>query len=272
MMLDRAIGAAPSWRGANALYVARKLGLTSGLKLVLDAGDVASYPGAGQSWQDLSGNGYDFFLGATNGATTDDPTFNGAAGGLSAGEYWSFDGGDKFRYDTANETWMNNLHKDNALFSMAAWVFPAASALHYFFGTNGVFLTNIGINWRATTANGNMFCEVGNGSGSAALTASAFATPFAAGQWRFVAVSLNEAASAFFFLNNAVATAPAAANFTSPSASNATYTAEVAAAGNAAGLAPNGARMAIFMAWEGVALTAGQLRALFNATRGRFGV
>jgi len=95
-------------------------GLTSGLQLALDAGDTNSYSGSGQSWLDTSGNGYDFFRGITGGANSDDPTFNGTSGGISINEYWSFDGDDFFIYDSANETWMNNLHKNNAQWS---WLF-----------------------------------------------------------------------------------------------------------------------------------------------------
>ena len=104
-------------------------GLTSGIQYALDAGDSNSYSGTGQSWLDTSGNEQDFFRGADGSASTDDPTFNGTAGGLSDTEYWSFDGGDFFRYDSAQETWMDNLHKNNARFAFMAWVFVKHSGV-----------------------------------------------------------------------------------------------------------------------------------------------
>ena len=100
--------------------VINALGLTGGLKLVLDAGDVSSYS-SGQSWLDLSGNGYDFYLGDTSSSESSDPTFNGTPGNLSTSEYFAFDGGDYFIYDSANETWMQNIHKDNAKFTICIW-------------------------------------------------------------------------------------------------------------------------------------------------------
>ena len=65
---------------------------TSGLVLYLDAGNPASYPGSGNSWSDLSGNGGNLTLTGSPGYSTaglGSITFNGtsqhasAAGGLS---------------------------------------------------------------------------------------------------------------------------------------------------------------------------------------------
>jgi len=73
-----------------------------------------------QKWLDLTAGEYDFFRGADSTATTDDPTFNGTPGNKSVNEYWSFDGGDFFAYDSANEAWMETLHKDNSKFCVLA--------------------------------------------------------------------------------------------------------------------------------------------------------
>ena len=48
--------------------------VTAGLVLNLDAGNVASYPGSGTTWTDLSGNG-------RNGTLTGGPTYSSADGG-----------------------------------------------------------------------------------------------------------------------------------------------------------------------------------------------
>jgi hypothetical protein len=100
-----------------------RLGLTTNLRLCLDAGDAASYPGSGQSWLDRSGGGYDFFLGTTSGADATDPVFNGTAGRKSSNEYWTPSGGDLFTYDSANESWMTALHQAGAQFTIAMWVY-----------------------------------------------------------------------------------------------------------------------------------------------------
>ena len=107
-----------SYGHTELITTIRRCGLTTGLKLCLDKGDANSYA-SGQSWLDVSGNGYDFFLGATGGAEASDPTSNGTAGGRSPEEYWSFDGVQFFRLASANPTWVNNFHKDNAKFTLA---------------------------------------------------------------------------------------------------------------------------------------------------------
>ena len=96
-------------------------GLTSGLRVVLDAGSADA--GSGQSWLDVSGNGVDFFRGADGNSSTDDPAYNGTLGNLSSSEYYSYDGGDFFTYDSTNESWMQDMHKDNAEFSIAMWLY-----------------------------------------------------------------------------------------------------------------------------------------------------
>lgn len=93
-------------------------GLTTNLKLVLDAGDSQSYDGTSQKWLDRSGGGYDFFLGTNGTVQSTDPTFNGTAGRQTASEYFSTDGGDYFSYDTSIETWMQNLGKSGSTFTV----------------------------------------------------------------------------------------------------------------------------------------------------------
>lgn len=78
-------------RGESALAAITRLNLSSGLKLCLDAGDAASYPGTGQSWLDVSGQANNFFLGANNTVTTDDPSFSGTPGGLTANESFTLE-------------------------------------------------------------------------------------------------------------------------------------------------------------------------------------
>lgn len=54
----------------------RKSGIvTSGLALHLDVRQSASYSGSGQDWNDLSGNGYNFFLG-DDGTSANDPSYS----------------------------------------------------------------------------------------------------------------------------------------------------------------------------------------------------
>lgn len=246
------------------------LGLTTGLQLALDAGDANSYT-SGQSWLDTNGNNCDFFLGADGSATASDPTFTGTPGGLSSEEYWAFDGGDYFTRAAANDAWINNLHKGSAAFTLAGYIWPGSLAvLATLFGTNGQNTANIGVDLliAATTGNIGARCRA---AGVLALNQNGSAIPVSA--WSFFAWSQNEAGGAgasFLQVNSTVTTFNGV--YTTPSASDATYTAQIGAAGNAVNPLRSGSRLPLFMAWEGAALTQAQLLAVFNATRGRFGI
>lgn len=261
-----------SWRGYRLFDVIKKCGQTGNLKLCLDAGDLASFAGgAGQSWLDQSGNGYDFFRGATSGVAADDPTFNGSAGGLSNGEYWSFDGADIFRYDAANEVWMNNLHKDNAVFSFALWLWMgSAGTQHGIFGTIGNSAANTGVVLRKTSGNVLSFVVRNAGGSGATFT---MAAGISTSVWSFIGVSVTEATGAngaLMMLNTTQELFTS--TYTTPAAGNATVTMEIGANGNAVDQLSNTSRIAMFSAWEGRALSADELNAIYLATRGRFGV
>lgn len=249
-----------------------RLGQTSNLKLTQDLGDSNCYPGSGQTVTDTSGTGTHFNLGADNSATSTDPTFNGVAGGLSASEYLGFDGGDYLRLAASNPAWINNLHKDNALFTLMMWVRLGASGTNRgLFGTYGGLATNIGVGWYVSSANLLTF-QAHNGSGTPAYNQTS-SNSIADSTWLCLGLSVNEAqavAGVTYFQNGAVDTDAGAYN--SPSASDATYTAEIAARGNANAPVPNLTRVAMFMAWEGRALPAAAMDAVFQTTRGRFGV
>lgn len=122
-------------RGSTLKDVLVDCGQWNNIMLCLDAADGNSFT-SGQSWLDTSGNGYDFFRGTNNTIEASDPTFNGVANAKSRFEYWSFDGGDRFTYDSAIETWMQNLHKAGAKGTFLIWVYMASvSTLQGFFGT-----------------------------------------------------------------------------------------------------------------------------------------
>ena len=243
--------------------VISRLGLSSGLKLCLDAGDSASYT-SGQKWLDTSGNGYDFFLGATSGVTTDDPTFNGAAGGLSPSEFWSFDGGDFFRYDTTNETWMENIHKDNAKYTFVAWLYAVTGSNNIIIGNNGGAAgSGTGFHFGTPSTN-NVTMRVANAVGTAALLKDSVATVTNAA-WNFIAASVDEATATGYFQCNATQET-FSSTYTTPTAGAASFTAEIGARGNGNSMMPSGARGALVAAWEGVTLTQAQINSIYLAT------
>lgn len=271
-MSERHTALKPSWRGVPMIVAARRLGLASNLRLCLDAGDDASYS-SGQSWLDTSGNGYDFFRGADGSATATDPTFNGTAGRRSSGEFWSFDGGDYFTYDTTNETWMQNLHKNNAIFTAVAW-FYCAAVNGSIFGNDQSLETNIGTDFIIGAGATSLVLGVRKGSTGNAL--AVLSTDLGLGTlttsvWSMCSISVDEgAATGLMGINGSFASFTS--TYTSPSASNATNTMQIGANGNGQRILPNNSRLASLMMWEGRALSQGELQALFQATRVRFGV
>ena len=252
------------------LEIVQTLGLTTNLKLCLDAGDASSFT-SGQSWLDRSGNGYDWFLGAGSGGSTDDPTFNGTVGGKSKNEYFSFSGDDCFTYDTANETWMNNIHKDNARFTLL-WAFLPG-------GTNGTFWVDFGnapgqAGFRAMwVSSGAELDVVVANAGANALVRTSSTLGMHTADWNIGMVSIDEAAGAsgsFFMGNGKVEIFDG--TYTLPNASNAVNTVQISANQGGSVQFPSGSRLTIFAAWEGVALMPGQAQSVFSVLRERFAI
>jgi hypothetical protein len=244
------------------------LSLTTNLKLVLDAGDASSYT-SGQKWLDRSGGGYDFFLGADGSATASDPTYNGTAGGQSGSEYWSFDGGDYFTYDSVNETWMDALHKDNAVFSFAVWTYvkdPGVDAAGLFRTARPALDTGIAV-YYAGSANTRMLMTVTNGGAN--VFSLAPTVDLNKDAWNFISGSINETGNASLLNINGTGVS-GTATYSSPAAGGATATLSVASQSALSGL-PSGARLASVALWQGTALSAGNLTSIYVTTRGKFG-
>lgn len=258
----------------SLIGVLRKLQLTTNLKLVLDAGDASSYT-SGQSWLDRSGGGYDFFLGIDADADPDDPTFNGTAGGLSSAEFFSFDGGDGFQYDSAVDAWMSAIHQDSAKYTMLFWVYlgsatnPGSLAGT---GNNNSLGSNFDFRFVVTTALVRLRIHNTTGSAAKDLTTAA-AMPI--GAWAFVALTLDEtvgANGAAIIINSTVELFNS--TYTSPSAAAADYPMQISGRGQTTIVNPlaSGSRMGGVAMWQGTALTTAQLAAIYTATRGRYGV
>jgi len=251
---------------ASSLYnIAYEAGLSTNLKLAMDAVDFKqiSY---GQYWFDPL-NPEDFSRGANATASTDDPTLNGSAG--VATTYWSFDGGDFFRYLGANPTWLQNFHKDNAALTIVGIVFNPT-------GGNAGALPICG----TTRTTGTGFFYWGNGGphqfvakngGSDAINKSG--GTISENAWHFLAVSLNEATGAgggFLYKDGAYDQVSGSDTFTStyssPSASSSTDTLEIGSNGNAQFLTVNGGRMQGVMIFD-TALSKADLDTLYAAVK-----
>lgn len=264
------------WHKRDIKEIITGMGLSASLKLALDAGDATSLPAASTKWIDLSGNGYDFFRGTTAASEATDPAINGSAGGLSSSEYLSFDGGDVLKYDTTNETWMNNIHKDGAKFwgVMSLYGPAALGTISGICGTNGNDVGLIGFRINLTAV-GTLQANVTNASGTAAATrTSSGSFPITAAAWNFIGWTWDEASDVISFNINGGRTDNSAWTYTSPSASNASYTMNIGAQGNDTTSVElqSGIRLGFCAMGEGTALTGDELDSIFRATRGRYGV
>lgn len=218
-------------------------------------------------WFDTSGNGYDFFTGTATAVGTNDPTYNGTPGTLTSSEYWSFDAGDFFTLAQTNPSWINNLHKDNAAYTFAFWIRSAGSSENWIFGDSQNSASNIGVVVGVNPSVNQSILNVSNGSGTYARQFPINMT-VSAGVWQFFCVSIDEAANTGFWYSDGTVYGTGSTSYTSPSASSATHTSQIAAEGNDAIPLPNGARLGIVAAWSR-ALTSTE-RANFQALTNRY--
>ncbi|ALG75045.1 hypothetical protein VY88_26270 [Azospirillum thiophilum] len=254
---------------------------TTGLLCRIDAGDAACYS-TGQTLANLvaspadglSSSVYAWARGASTSAGSDDPTFNGSSGGMSASEYFGVDGGDFLSLDAAsNTTFLDSVHKGAAIGTIAAWVYLVADGA--VFGT-GDSNAKPGFYFRVHPTAPYINFTVYNGSGVCGTYQGSSAP--AANSWAFVAMSFAEGVSnGSFFAYNGIYSQVGSSNtftlsYTSPSTSAAGRKAAWLDYGAASGYAAvAGTRIAQAFVWNR-ALTKAELDATFNATRARYGV
>ncbi|TIP38933.1 MAG: hypothetical protein E5X76_21250 [Mesorhizobium sp.] len=257
-------------RNQSLLTILAQFNLMTGIGLILDAGDKNSAPSGATSWLDVSGAGSNFFLGTTSGADATDPTFNGTAGRLSDAEYFSGDGGDFFTYSATNLTWMNSLHKDNALFSGVFWFYPATLG-GAIFGTLGSTATGIGVRYGFDSLGAATF-YVNRAGGTTSLLYST-TNVITTNTWNFVGISINEATGAGgLIINTNGNTETATSTYSSPTTSNASFTLQLMAGGNNLIPLANGSRFGCCAMWQSRALTSAEITSIYSATRKRFKV
>lgn len=239
--------------------------VATGLKLLLEAGNLWSWSGKGNKWLDESGNGYDFFRGIDGAVAANDPTFVGTPGAQTAAEYWSFDGGDFFTLDQVNPNWVNALHKDSAKATGIFVFYQPVVGTSYFLCGN--FSNNVAkVGFELLLFQDKLTFAVGNGT-AYALNRAATAT-FTTVGWHVAAFSIDEAASptgTLTFLTDGVPQTITGISYATPSTAAASYTLQIGAAGNNAGALATGFRLRAAALWQGVALTGPQLLAIRDA-------
>lgn len=273
-------GAATTNFGYRSMFsLIKSLGLETSFEICLDAGDSDSYS-SGQKWLDLTANGYDFFRGTDGTSQTSDPTFNGTPGALSSSEYWSFDGGDRFRLDQANPTFVDNMHKDNAAWTIAGWWYTKAQAASnsnvLVASTPAATVGNEGFIFFLQPSGGilpgalqtNVVLTGGVDSRSTATEMLAAPDD----QWNFLAVAVDEADPEMRWqINGDAAVDTTFAGFTSPDTDAAQDSLTIGATTDGTGPLDSGTRLAMLGIWSRD-LSAAEMDALYEATLDRFEV
>lgn len=249
--------------------ILQSLGLTTNLQVCLDAGDINSYSGTGQTWNDTSGNGYNFNRGTTTSSETSDPTFNGAAGHESSSEYFSVDGGDWFTIGQTNPTWVQQMHKAGGKFTVVEWAFAnSVSATKFYAGFGDAntgagivfgsdFVTGLGLELTVLTATTNVLDIIS----TAKINNNA---------WNMVGVAVDASAPSETFVING-ATEAHSTSYSSPSSSSAGFPLQIGAVGNNSGADTSGNRFGMVAVWDR-ALSAAELSSLYGATRAKYGI
>lgn len=203
----------------------------------LDAGNILSAPSyASQTWDNLTvapndgslQTAYNFQLGATQNIEASDPVLQGAPGDTSSSTYYEGDGNQYMRLKGANTTFINSLHKNNAIFTWYGFMRPGTVVTNTtLFSTIAPSVTqsgtgslsNIGINI-GLDFTGNIRLMQGNGT-TAYLIANNATFPIAPGTVCFIAVSYDESTGSGLFYYNAASgkvTQTFTQAYTSPSA------------------------------------------------------
>lgn len=270
----------------------RAQGITA--NLILDAADIASWPGSGTVWKDVSGNGYDFLLGST-GSGADAPSFVGNAGEIGA--YWNHNGSQFFRLNQANPAFINGMHKASSKWTIFMLLrVPSntqglisrtglANAACSLYGDTGASNSTAGAQGVYAIISGGGSISAGNtlsisngtttpymGALPAVTNASTGGAPYShvENEWEVLALSFDHGAlTASILENDRVRSAVSVTANGSPSASNAAQVFEIGARGNGNLPIPNGSNIAAFAIVDGTAMTIAQMKAVSDILRGR---
>lgn len=245
--------------------------VTDGLVFMLDP---ASYS-SGQMWGSAP---YDFHLGASSSAESSDPTHNGT--------YWAFDGGDYFTAASAATTFLKDMHKAGSEFTIEAWWYYAGggSNVHPIFdsGTSdqsgsdmsrGVIFGDMG--YLGPPAAGSFGFRVKRDFAGETALSVYLTSPLTTG-WHHLAVSYQQGAGAFLWVDGATASTNLGATtwdgaLSSPGTTDTANAARIGARGDGAFLVANGSRLGILRIYDS-ALSQTEMLQNWNADRATYGL
>jgi hypothetical protein len=241
------------------------LGLSTGLQICLDAGDIQSYDGSSQTWFDR-GQGNNFFLGTTSGIDGFEPTFNGTAGALTENEYFSSGGGAFFNFNTTNPDWIENFHKAGATLTVAMWVrIPSIGSAT----ENGLFGNarngggGLGTGFSLFKSTTDLFQFVVHNAGVVVKNIGVSLVNFD-DEWVFFGLSINETDAVtgrIFIVNRNILVG--SGTYTLPSSANATGPVQIGAEGFGFFPLGSGDSVASLMVWNR-ALSADELQSIYQ--------
>jgi len=242
----------------------QSVGLDTNLKVCLDAGHIDSYSGSGQTWADLTANGYDM-----SGQNT--VTFNGVAGSLSSSEYWSFDASDYFVESSAHG-WDDNFATDGATWTVMAYIYLTAYGDEKGFAGNLNSSGQNGFSWTIESS-GTRQVQCNGGGVTESNT-----TDSATGQngWYCIGVSYTENGgnASFHYKNGAYDQVSSSDTFDASRANSMTAGGSLymgAKKDTGGSPLPSGSRMAGFFSFS-TNLSKAQMDSVYNATKTRFGL
>jgi hypothetical protein len=195
-------------------------------------------------------------------------------GNRSKNESWKINGGyyDYLSYANAtNATWMNNLHKDNAKFTIAAFYYQSSDTVggypmmlfenansSPFFGMPGV---GIEVYSKPTTT----FFGAKTSTGAWAAQYSVSSPNIYVSDWNFVALSIDEGATNGSFWNHNGTVTSNTVTYVSPSSTDSPASCNYKIYSTAAGM-----EMGILCVWEGQALSQAQVEQFRLALKKRY--
>ena len=262
----------PPVEGRNLYDIITGLSLTTNLRLVLDAGASECYGGSGETLTDLAGT-HDFWFGATDSVSGDEPAFNGGVGGTSSSEYFSVDGGDHFRAKS-QPSWVGGMCGDGGLYTIFAVSYLPTGVGHSFIGTLGNTTDKPGFLWSQDQTAQAITHFRGGGAAQPNLAKVTDNAP-TLDDWGAYALTIDEAGGAnasFFWKNGAYDKVSSSDKF--DAALSVSYGGAawgqlcLFARGN--GLLPsgNGCRIACLAVWEGGTLTKTNLDDIWTQLNG----
>jgi hypothetical protein len=123
---------------------------------IYDAGAAESYPGTGQKFLDMSGNGINFDLGTTDGVdAATDPEFIGTPDSRDVNTYFELDGTEYFRWNDGGPYAMN-YHRINQEMCVLGWYWAPDPGSHFLLSTGALTARSM---WARCDSNGRIIVE-----------------------------------------------------------------------------------------------------------------